>query len=87
MAVKTITITEEAYNVLKCLKKSDQSFSEIIIEVGDEKKGNINKFFGILKHKSKELGGMQEMVQQYRRDFNKDAKTRLEKLRKQYDNP
>jgi hypothetical protein len=27
------------------------------------------------------------MVQQYRRDFNKDAKTRLEKLRKQYDNP
>jgi hypothetical protein len=29
---------------------------------------------------------MQEKVQQYRKDFNKDAQIRLEKLRKQYDN-
>ena len=60
MVVKTITITEEAYNVLKCLKKTDQSFSEIIIEVGEVKRGNIGKFFGILKNRSKELSDMQE---------------------------
>lgn len=31
MAVKTITITEEAYNLLKSKKQGEESFSELII--------------------------------------------------------
>ena len=30
MATKTISITEDAYNILKALKKESESFSEVI---------------------------------------------------------
>ncbi|MEK6928115.1 MAG: antitoxin VapB family protein [Nanoarchaeota archaeon] len=51
MATKNISITEEAYNRLARLRKGNESFSELIIEVT----GNVNlmDYFGIL---SKEKG-------------------------------
>ncbi len=53
MGSMNISIKEEAYNLLKSLKHSNQSFSEVIIElVSDKKKGSskdIMKFAGILK--------------------------------------
>jgi predicted CopG family antitoxin len=86
MAVKTITITEEAYNALKCLKKSDQSFSEIIIEVAEEKKGDISRFFGILKG-SKAMDDLRKNLKRYRMQADLDARKREEKIRnKLYDN-
>ena len=33
MAVKTITVTEEAYNGLKGLKRKDESFSKLLIRL------------------------------------------------------
>lgn len=47
MAVKTITVTEEAYKALANEKKKDESFSEVILRT--HKRGNIEdimKFAG-----------------------------------------
>jgi len=83
MVVKTITITEEAYNMLKCLKRNEQSFSEIIIEVSKDKKCDLSKFFGILKNRGKELDILKEKVKDYRNNFTKESKKRMESLDKQ----
>ena len=84
MVVKTITITEEAYNMLKCLKRNEQSFSEIIIEVSKDKKCDLSKFFGILKNRGKELDILKEKVKDYRNNFTKESKKRM-KLRNSKD--
>ena len=83
MVVKTITITENAYNSLKKLKHGEQSFSEIIIEVTKEKHGSLDRFFGILKGSEKELDKLKESVKSYRKKFDMDSGKRTEKLRKQ----
>ena len=51
--VKTITVTEEAYNMLKRLKEKEESFSKEIIRI-TQNKSNLNKFFGILDEGSYE---------------------------------
>ena len=86
MVVKTITITEDAYNVLKRMKKSNQSFSELIIEFSEEKKGHLINLFGILKDKSKDMDELQEKSINYRKDFDSDSLARIKKLKNQYDN-
>ena len=46
MSVKTITITEEAYNHLKSAKSEDESFTEAIIRI--TKKNPLDALVGIL---------------------------------------
>ncbi len=55
MATKTLTITEDAYNLLKSKKLADESFSEEIMREMSEKKQKrpLRDFYGIL---SKEDG-------------------------------
>lgn len=54
MATKNISITEEAYRRLFCLKKKNESFSEIIIKITG--KTNLRDFFGTLsKENASEL--------------------------------
>lgn len=48
MAVKTITITEEAYNIFKRLKGSNESFSDLIRRIGSERKFDAGSIFGVL---------------------------------------
>jgi predicted CopG family antitoxin len=38
MAHKTITISEEAYNLLKSMKKDNESFTEVIKRICEPKK-------------------------------------------------
>lgn len=49
MATKTISITEEAYERLKAQRKTDESFSNIILKL--TKMGNLKDFAGILGEK------------------------------------
>lgn len=46
MAVKTITVTEDAYQALKSLKSTSESFSETILRVAKRKP--LSSFFGVL---------------------------------------
>jgi predicted CopG family antitoxin len=80
MAVKTITITENAYNFLKQFKKDNQSFSEVIIEI-TKKKGNASSILGSLKHRSKELDRMGSEISKKRKDFSLDFNSREKKFR------
>jgi predicted CopG family antitoxin len=49
MAVKTITITTQAYDALKRRKESRESFSQAILRL--TKKTTLDQFFGILTEK------------------------------------
>ncbi len=49
MATKTITITEDAYNLLKARKLETESFSEEITRLlTEKKKKSLMDFFGII---------------------------------------
>ena len=67
MATKNISITEEAYRRLFCLKKKNESFSEIIIKITG--KTNLRDFFGVL---SKESGDeLEKNINEVRRESRK----------------
>jgi len=53
--VRTITITGEAYDKIKAIKKESESFSEFFTRIAEEKKGNIRGFFGLLKLSESEI--------------------------------
>ncbi len=48
MAFRTITISEEAYRKLKNLKQRDESFTDVILKLS-ENRGNILKYAGAWK--------------------------------------
>lgn len=64
---KLIAVSEEAYARLAKLKKGKESFTTVIIELTEKKKGDIMEFFGALKMSKDEV---------------KRLKTRLKKERK-----
>ena len=80
MAVKTITITEDAYEALKRLKNEGESFSEVIVRVAKGKE-NIEKYFGIL-----DKGGAERMkryTKEFKRKFSKDYEERKHAVSRQ----
>ena len=50
MGTKTISITDDAYNIIKLKKNSGESFSEVIIRLSGKKK--ISSFYGALSKES-----------------------------------
>ncbi len=46
MATKTLTIMEDAYEMLKSNKKTDESFSDVVRRVCSDKKSDLTRFFG-----------------------------------------
>jgi predicted CopG family antitoxin len=46
MVTKTITITESAYEILKKLKRKEESFSEVIARALEKKRVKLNDFAG-----------------------------------------
>ena len=62
MAVKTITITEEAYNHLKSAKSEEESFTEAIIRI--TKKDPLAGLIGLLT--KKEAKDMREHIKSSR---------------------
>ncbi len=47
--MKTITIRDETHKALVKLKEEDDSFSDVIDRLIEEKTGDIRKFAGVLK--------------------------------------
>lgn len=50
MAVKTITVTESAYNALKVMKSTNESFSKLILRIS--KRRPLSDFFGVISPES-----------------------------------
>lgn len=69
MAVKTITVTEDAYEALKRLKEEGESFSKVIIRVAKGRE-NIEKYFGVLNKKS--ARHIKENIRKFRKRTDKD---------------
>ena len=49
---KTITVTEEAYEKVRVLKRKDESFSELLTELAE--KSSLEKFFGSISSEDAE---------------------------------
>ncbi len=73
MATKTISITEDAYKRLACLKKTNESFSMVIERVTGKKK--ISDFRGILSKESAEE--LERSIKKNRKERNRLHKKRI----------
>lgn len=80
MAVKTITVTNEAYEALKTQKQPNESFSKTIIRV--TRRRPLSDFFGILHgERGKKF---KQSVEQLRKERVKRTNERLEQIRKTF---
>ena len=77
MGTKTITVMDDAYDILSRNKMKDESFSDVIRRIGS-KKGNLSKFIGILNVSNKEAENMKKEILELRK---KDTEEFLEKVK------
>ena len=63
--MKTITIRDETHKALLRLKEEDDSFSDVIDRLIEEKTGDIRKFAGVLKD-SKIIDSLMEFTRELR---------------------
>ena len=76
MVTKTLTITKDAYERLKMLKKPDESFSKVIKRITEDKQ-DIMRFAGILSDLSdKDFEEMKQSI----RELRKRSVSRLREL-------
>lgn len=80
MATKTLTITEDAYNLLKSKKLADESFSEEINRLlSQHQKRPLREFYGIL---SKEDGDT--IMKQYQERKKLELKLQKKRMKELY---
>ncbi len=84
MVIKSLTITEEAYNALKTIKHGDESFSEVIVRISKEKIGLTAKFFGTLKINEKEAKEIEHNFKRRREIIEKESFLKTKKTREQF---
>ena len=65
MVTKTLTITKEAYEQLKALKRPEESFSEEIKRITGSKQ-DIMRFAGAIHLSDEEAGHMKEEIRRTR---------------------
>ena len=71
MASKTITITEDVYQLLKLLKKQDESFSELLRRLAMQVNGQkLEAFFGLWDINDQEYEEIQEEIKRNLIPFN-----------------
>lgn len=77
MSTKTISISEEAYNILRSSKIDDESFTDAIIRIA--KKDPLSKLVGILSRK--ETDDLRAHIKASRRE----TEEKLERMRKRFE--
>ena len=82
MATKTISIMEDAYDMIARLKRKDESFSDVIRELATQRKGNVKevlKCAGILNDviTDKDAEGIKKNILKHRKGSTKNL---LEKV-------
>ena len=78
MAVKTITVTEEAYNTLRKLKEDEESFSRVIIRLSERKRVDLKRYAGILSEKRAEE--LKKLAKNVRERASKDTEERIKNV-------
>jgi len=81
MATKNISITEEAYRRLAALRKKNESFSEIIIEVTG-KRAKLSDFHGVLSEEAADA--LEKSIRESRERHRSLHEKRIEKLKKEF---
>jgi predicted CopG family antitoxin len=80
MAFKTLTIKEDAYDVLNSMKKPGESFSELILRIGGERPVTAKDLFGRSKHSKKDLEILRKHAREARKRLNEGLKRRRDVL-------
>ena len=75
--VKTITVTDDAYEMLKKMKSGDESFSEVIKRVAKPQL-NLRDYFGILPKEDAEK--VQKALKERRLSISKDIEERRKRV-------
>ena len=70
MGSVNIAVKKEAYEFLKSLKSDSKSFSDVILEFKGTNKGNIMKFFGVLKDSDIDWKNKKRRMKEFRDSFN-----------------
>lgn len=65
MATKTVSLRETAYEKLKRLKKENESFSDVVERISEEREQNLEKFSGAFP----EIGEVEEQLEKEREEF------------------
>ncbi len=76
MATKTISISEEAYNLLKSVKEEKESFTEAIIKIA--KKDPLSRLVGVLT--DREAEEIRSNIKAMRRSMNERVKRIAERM-------
>lgn len=75
MAIKTITITEDAYNSIKNLKDAGESFSELFLRIS-KKTTKVEDLLGALKLSDEDAEAMKKRIAEYRKKTSEDIMER-----------
>ena len=76
-----ISLKREAYEFLKALKNAEKSFSDVILEFREKKKGttkDLMKYFGVMNNMNIDWEAKERRMKEFRDSFNK----RIEETRK-----
>ena len=76
--VKTITVTNDAYEMLKKMKNGDESFSEVIKRVA-EPRIKLKDYFGVLPKEDAEKA--QKALREVKASFSRDMEERRKRVR------
>ena len=76
MTVKTITVTEDAYEALKSLKESDESFSKTILRVAAKK--SLRDFVGVISKES--AGRIEHAIKETRKENTVRHRKRMDRI-------
>lgn len=66
MAVKTLTITEDAYNKIKAMKEGGESFSDLFLRIAASNINTTKRFFGVAKLSEEELKNWRKNITESR---------------------
>ncbi len=89
MASINISLKREAYEFLRALKRENKSFSDVILELREKKKGttkDLMKYFGVLKGLDIDWKAKEERMKAFKDSFNKrieETKKYMEKARRE----
>lgn len=85
MAVKTLTIMEDAYEALKRQKHKDESFSEVIRRLSGQKL-KVKDLIGVLKKTPEEHEEFARRVKEVRERMGKSMQERAQRVRARHIN-